>query len=159
MKRLAVLATGSLAASLLWLVLACLPPGVPRPEPFLLLVVVAAVRWGSGWGSLTGLVAGLVEGLLSPGPLGGYLLLLGGLGWLLGLARHETSQGPLLLLLLTAAATVALAVGWSGLSLWLHSEPSPTRIRAWLPGALVLNLLLVVPCMNWLRARDRGRRR
>ena len=120
--------------------------------------MVAAVRWGSGWGSVVGVAAGLVEGMLSPGPLGGYLLLLGGLGWLLGGARHETSQGALLLLLLTAAATVALAVGWSGLSLWLHSEPSPALIRAWLPGALVLNLVLVVPCMNWLRGRDRRRR-
>lgn len=158
MRRTATLLLSLSAASFLWVALACLPPGCPRPEPFLVLVVAAAVRWGSGWGSLAGFGAGLCEGLISPGPLGGYLLLLTGLGWLLGLARHETSQSPLLLLLLTAAATVALAVAWSGLSLWLDSEPSPARIRAWLPGALALNLLLVVPCMNWLRQRDRRRR-
>jgi len=157
-RRATTLTLGLVAAAALWLVLGCLPAAVPRPEPFLVLVVAAAVRWGSGWGSLAGFGAGLLEGLLSAGPLGGYLLLLTGLGWLLGGARHETSQSPLLLLLLTAAATVALAVGWSGLSLWLDTEPSPARIRAWLPGALALNLVLVVPCMNWLRHRDRRRR-
>lgn len=158
MRRLTTLTLGLGGAALVWLGLGCLAPGLPRPDPFLLLVITAAVRWGSGWGSLVGLGAGLTAASLSPGPLGGYLLLFTGLGWLLGLARHETSQGPLLLLLLTAAATVALAVGWSGLSLWLNSEPSPARIRAWLPGALTLNLLLVLPVMSWLRGRDRRRR-
>jgi hypothetical protein len=125
---------------------ACLPPGLPRPDPVLLLVAALALRGGGLAGGLAGLAGGLLLSCLAPGPAGVYVLVYGFVGLATGAALEDQPHpGRLFPLLAAAAGTVLVGLGLAALRQLTGEGPALPALRHWLPGALVANLLLILP--------------
>lgn len=141
-------------------VLAVLPPDVPRPDVVLLLLAPTAMRGGRAAAAWYGFGGGLLLGVLGSGPAGLFAAVYGITGALLSVLSEEgifmellaVAVGTVMVGLLLAAASAApLGLG----------APSVPVLQVWLPRTFAMNLLLALPARGLfgLAAGERAFRR
>lgn len=136
---------------LAWLgcaLVATLPPGWPRPDPVLLVLIPVALRGGAPAGAVFGLAGGLGLGLFSPGTAAVPSLVYGAAGAVLGwIAAGQPGSRTLFCLAMAAAGSVLVALGMAAAGR-VGLGPEIPVLQRWLPGALCANLLFALPAMG-----------
>lgn len=122
--------------------LAVLPPTVPRPDVVLLLLAPTAMRGGLGAAAWYGFGGGLLLGALGSGPAGLFAACYGITGAMLSVLREES---VFMELLAVAVGTVVVGLLLAGAAPLGLGGPSVSVLQGWLPQTFGMNLLLALP--------------
>lgn len=133
-----------LVTALALLVLAVLPPDVPRPDVVLLLLAPTAMRGGLGAAAWYGFGGGLLLGVLGPGPAGLFAAAYGITGAILSVLREESAFMELLAVAV-GTVVVGLLLAAAGASPFELGGPSVPALQEWLPRTFMMNMLLALP--------------
>lgn len=145
----------ALAALLQATVLARIPFPGATPDLVLLVVVGVGLAGGPVPGSVAGFTGGLLMDLMPPmdGTIGGWALVLTGVGWLAGRAQAASERSVFMPLLVVAALAPAAFLGYTALNLLMGNPRVETGALLSAVAAVTLYDVLLAPFLVPVTAR------